>query len=59
MECLRAHGLNDMPVFVGGIIPDEDIETLATLGVREAFGPGTPTTEIVAKIRAALTTTPA
>ncbi len=30
VECLRAHGLGDTPVFVGGIIPDEDIETLAT-----------------------------
>ena len=59
VECLRALGLGDTPVFVGGIIPDEDIETLTTLGVREAFGPGTPTTEFVAKIRAALIATPA
>ena len=59
VECLRRRGLDDVPVFVGGIIPDEDLEPLAALGVRAAFGPGTPTAEFVDKIRATLAETPA
>jgi methylmalonyl-CoA mutase C-terminal domain/subunit len=31
----------------GGIIPDEDREQLAAMGVGRLFGPGTPTGEIV------------
>jgi methylmalonyl-CoA mutase C-terminal domain/subunit len=55
MECLRGSGLAGLPVFVGGIVPDEDIPALQTLGVREVFGPGTPTSEFVGRIQAALT----
>ncbi|MEW6684626.1 MAG: cobalamin B12-binding domain-containing protein [Candidatus Edwardsbacteria bacterium] len=31
----------------GGIIPEEDIRALKKMGVKQLFGPGTPTTEIV------------
>jgi methylmalonyl-CoA mutase C-terminal domain/subunit len=59
IDCLRGRGLGDVPVFVGGIIPDEDVETLTGLGVRAAFGPGTATTEFVEKIRTTLAAVPA
>ena len=50
-ELLREHGMNDVLVIAGGIIPDEDIPFLKELGVRAVFGPGTPTSEIVEFIR--------
>ncbi len=44
---LKAKGLDDLVVFGGGIIPDEDIESLKSCGVKEIFGPGTPTTKMI------------
>tara|TARA_B100000315_G_C14522185_1_gene562080 strand:- start:958 stop:1362 length:405 start_codon:yes stop_codon:yes gene_type:complete len=44
---LKAKGLDDLVVFGGGIIPDEDIESLKSCGVKEIFGPGTSTTEMI------------
>jgi len=40
-------GLNDVLLFGGGIIPDQDIEELKKLGVGELFTPGTPTYETI------------
>ncbi len=40
------------PVFVGGIIPQEDIPGLLAMGVREVFLPGTPLETIQQKVRA-------
>jgi (2R)-ethylmalonyl-CoA mutase len=39
VEGLRAAGLDDVPVVVGGIIPDRDAETLRTSGVARVFTP--------------------
>ena len=36
-----------IPVFAGGIIPDEDARRLRRLGIRAIFGPGTSLDEIV------------
>jgi methylmalonyl-CoA mutase C-terminal domain/subunit len=47
MQLLKKKGLTDVLVFAGGIIPQEDIPTLKKIGVREVFGPGTPTTTLV------------
>ena len=47
MELLRAQGLDDVLVVVGGIIPDVDIPTLKEIGVKGIFLPGTPMQEIV------------
>jgi methylmalonyl-CoA mutase C-terminal domain/subunit len=47
MQLLKKKGLSDVLVFAGGIIPQEDIPTLKKIGVREVFGPGTPTTTLV------------
>jgi methylmalonyl-CoA mutase C-terminal domain/subunit len=38
-------------VIAGGIIPDDDIPILKQMGVKAAFGPGTPTHDIVAFIK--------
>jgi len=39
MERLRAEGLGGIPVTVGGIIPDEDAETLKSYGVARLYTP--------------------
>lgn len=52
MEALATKGANDIVVFGGGIIPDEDIATLQGKGVKGLFTPGTSLQEIVEWIRA-------
>ncbi len=47
MDLLRAQGMEDVVVLVGGIIPEEDQEALKALGIRAVFGPGTSTQEII------------
>jgi methylmalonyl-CoA mutase C-terminal domain/subunit len=47
MKLLQKEGGSDIPVFGGGIIPDEDIFQLKKLGVRKVFTPGTSIDEIV------------
>jgi len=54
LEHLRAAGLDDVLVLVGGIIPDDDIPALREQGVSAVFGPGTNTADIVRFIRTAL-----
>ncbi len=49
---LRDYDMADVPVFAGGIIPDEDIAALKAAGIAGIFGPGTPTSEIITFIRA-------
>jgi methylmalonyl-CoA mutase C-terminal domain/subunit len=51
-ELLRAQGLDDILVVVGGIIPDDDIAGLKRAGVAEVFQPGASTGQIVEFIRA-------
>ncbi|PJF48114.1 MAG: cobalamin B12-binding domain-containing protein [Chloroflexi bacterium] len=51
VELLRQNGMGDVPVFAGGIIPDEDVPGLKAAGIAAIFGPGTPLSEIVAFIR--------
>lgn len=51
VELLKASGLDDVRVFAGGIIPDEDVPTLKALGIRGIFGPGANTDDIVKFIR--------
>ena len=52
VEELRRRGGGDKTVFGGGIIPDEDLATLAQAGVAKVFTPGASTQEIVDWIRA-------
>lgn len=54
-DLMKQKGLDDVVVFAGGIIPEEDIPALKALGIEEIFGPGTPTRTVVefVKTRAA------
>jgi methylmalonyl-CoA mutase, C-terminal domain len=47
MELLKARGLDDVIVVIGGIIPDVDIPKLQAAGVRGIFLPGTPMQDII------------
>lgn len=53
LQGLREAGLDHVKVFVGGIIPDEDVPALKEAGVEAIFGPGTSTQTIVEAIRRA------
>jgi methylmalonyl-CoA mutase, C-terminal domain len=53
MALLRDNEMTDVPVFLGGIIPADDLPQLEALGVRGVFGPGTHTEEIVTFVREA------
>jgi methylmalonyl-CoA mutase C-terminal domain/subunit len=46
VEALRDRGVSDIVVFGGGIIPDEDVETLHAAGIAAIFTPGTSLDEI-------------
>ena len=49
-------GLDHVKVFVGGIIPNEDVSALKELGVAGIFGPGTSTQVVTEFVRQQLTT---
>jgi methylmalonyl-CoA mutase C-terminal domain/subunit len=51
IELLKANGQEHVKVFVGGIIPDEDISQLKGMGVTGVYGPGASTEVIVADIK--------
>ncbi|HYC55955.1 MAG TPA: cobalamin B12-binding domain-containing protein [Candidatus Binatia bacterium] len=51
LDLLKSKGVGEIPVFGGGIIPEEDIEELKKLGIREVFTPGASTKDIVDWIR--------
>jgi len=46
VELLRAEGANDVTVFGGGIVPEQDVATLKAAGLAEVFTPGAPLSEI-------------
>ncbi len=46
VELLRARDADDIVVFGGGIIPDEDIPALQEAGLAMIFTPGTPLSDI-------------
>src|SRR5204862_681545 len=47
MALLREHGLDDVLVLVGGIIPDVDVPRLQALGATGVFLPATPMQPII------------
>jgi methylmalonyl-CoA mutase, C-terminal domain len=51
MDLLKQHQMEDVLVLVGGIIPDQDIESLKKVGVAAIFQPGTAMEDIVKFIR--------
>ncbi len=50
MKLLKEKGIDYIPVFMGGIIPPQDIPILKKIGVKEVFGPGTPLKTIIQKV---------
>ncbi|BBB47299.1 cobalamin B12-binding domain-containing protein [Pelolinea submarina] len=50
LELMKANGQGEVCVFVGGIIPEEDARELEKLGVKAVYGPGTPTTQVIADL---------
>lgn len=51
LSLMKEKGLSDVLLFGGGIIPDQDIEQLTTMGVGALFTPGASTVEIVDFLR--------
>ena len=51
MELMAAEEMSDVPVFLGGIIPNEDVPAMKAIGVAEVFGPGTSSEVIISTIR--------
>lgn len=50
-EAMNALELTDVPIIIGGIIPDADRPDLEAMGVAGIFGPGADTDTIAAFVR--------
>ncbi|HCB01141.1 MAG TPA: methylmalonyl-CoA mutase [Anaerolineae bacterium] len=55
MELLRSNGQSHVKVFIGGIIPDEDLVRLKEMGVTGVYGPGASTDDIIRDIKETVT----
>ncbi len=55
LELLKTNGQGNVKVFLGGIIPDQDVPRLKEAGVVGIYGPGASTDAIVNDIRAVMT----
>lgn len=55
IDALRAKGADDIVVFGGGIIPDDDIPKLEAAGIKGVFTPGTSLASIVEWVNANVT----
>ncbi|MDT8305609.1 MAG: cobalamin B12-binding domain-containing protein [Anaerolineae bacterium] len=51
---LRENDMHDVPLFLGGIVPNDDVPAMKEQGVTEVFGPGTGMNRIVASIHDAV-----
>ncbi len=51
LELLRERGAEDVVLFGGGIIPDDDLAALKAQGVKEIFTPGTTTRQVIDWVR--------
>mgnify|MGYP001408350018 CR=1 FL=1 len=54
MELLKANGQTDVKVFIGGIVPDDDVPQLKAMGIAGVFGPGASTEDIIKEVREAV-----
>ncbi len=52
-DALQEAGL-DIPLVIGGIVPDEDVEELINSGVAAVLGPGASAEEVVSTVRDAI-----
>lgn len=55
LELLKANGQTHVKLFIGGIIPDEDLTRLKEMGVAGVYGPGASTADIIRDIKQAVT----
>jgi methylmalonyl-CoA mutase C-terminal domain/subunit len=55
LDLLRANGQESVKVFLGGIVPDEDIPALREMGLAGVYGPGTLTDDIIRDITTSIT----
>lgn len=51
MGLVGERGLEDVLVIAGGVIPEEDIPYLKSIGISEVFTPGTPTSSIIEYVK--------
>jgi methylmalonyl-CoA mutase C-terminal domain/subunit len=51
MAVYKEKEISPPPMFLGGIIPGEDMPELAKIGIHEVFPPGTPLERIAGKVR--------
>jgi len=54
IELLKANGQEGVKVFIGGIVPDEDMPRLKEMGISGIYGPGASTEDIIKDIREAV-----
>ncbi|MEA1980830.1 MAG: cobalamin B12-binding domain-containing protein [candidate division Zixibacteria bacterium] len=54
LDRMKDQGADDIILFGGGIIPDEDIAELEKLGINKIFTPGTSTVESVEYVKQAV-----
>ena len=54
MELLQANGQEQVKVFIGGIIPEEDVPHLLEMGVVGVYGPGAVSDTYITEIRKAV-----
>ncbi|MEZ4501220.1 MAG: cobalamin B12-binding domain-containing protein [Dehalococcoidia bacterium] len=51
VEELKSRGVEDVLLFAGGIIPQDDIPRVNEIGFKGVFGPGTNTNDIIEFVR--------
>ena len=51
---MEEHEISDVPLFLGGIIPQEDIPDMLKSGVWKVFGPGSKMSDIADAVRQAV-----
>ena len=54
LQLLKTNGQEAVKVFIGGIVPDEDMPRLKELGITGIYGPGASTDDIIRDIREAV-----
>jgi methylmalonyl-CoA mutase C-terminal domain/subunit len=54
LELLKANGQEGVKVFIGGIVPDDDMPKLQEMGITGIYGPGASTEDIIKDIREAV-----
>jgi len=54
IDLLKQNGQDKVLVFIGGIIPDDDVPQLLKMGVHAVYGPGTSTIKVVEDIHQAI-----